>query len=302
MKLSAKLAIGFLLLFTAVIIAVSAIAANRTLELMVQELTTPGDLIAKQIFEQMRATLARSGVDNPVAALRSDPSLQTLLDSSLAFGNTIVSVRVIDANDNVIAAAASAPDESRSKPLAPIETIQRAADSWIPLRLVAALWKDRVYGISRPVEVNGKLFGTIEVGVSTALIGDKVHRMARATLIAVAGCIFLCAITAILLGNYLLGPVKAITRGVERLASGSDDVRLEVGGHDELSTLAEKFNQLSQRVRDDRARWESERGHLFDAFRSSNDAVLLLDGGGSLLFANAEARRRLQLGRGAVEG
>jgi len=106
-----------------------------------------------------------------------------------------------------------------------------------------------------------------------------------------------------LVGNYLLGPVKTITSGVERLASsGGEDVKLEVAGHDELSTLADKFNQLSRRVRDDRARWESERGHLFDAFRSSNDAVLLLDGKGLLLFANSEARRRLRLGGGAVEG
>jgi signal transduction histidine kinase len=302
MRLNAKLVSSFLLLLIAAIIAVSAIEADRTLDLMVGELATSGDLIAKQIFEQMRATLARSGGDDPMAVLRRDVSLQTLLDSSLAFGQTIVSVTVIDANGNVIVAAAGEPEERKSTPLTPIETIQRAAAAWIPLRPVPALWKDQVYGISRPVEINGKLFATIEVGVSTALIGNKVHRMARAMLGAVIATIFLCALIVTLLGNHLLGPVRAITSGVERLASGNDDVKLEVAGHDELSTLADKFNQLSQRVRDDRARWESERGHLFDAFRSSNDAVLLLDGKGSLLFANPEARRRLRLGGGAVEG
>ena len=302
MRLNAKLVSGFLLLLIAAILAVSAIEADRALDLMVGELAASGDLIAKQIFEQMRATLARSGGDDPAAVLRRDASLQTLLDSSLAFGQTIVSVTVIDANGNVMVAAAGEPEERKSTPLTPIETIQRAAASWMPLRPVPALWKDQVYGISRPVEINGKLFATIEVGVSTALIGDKVHRMARAMLGAVIATICLCALVATLLGNYLLGPVKAITSGVERLASGGEDVKLEVAGHDELSTLADKFNQLSQRVRDDRARWESERGHLFDAFRSSNDAVLLLDGKGSLLFANSEARQRLRLGGGAVEG
>lgn len=303
MRLNAKLVSSFLLLLIVAIIAVSAIEADRALDLMVGELVASGDLIAKQIFEQMRATLAHSGGDDPAAVLRRDASLQTLLDSSLAFGQTIVSVTVVDANGNVIVAAAGEPEQRKSTPLMPIEAIQRAAASWIPLRPAPALWKDQVYGIGRPVEINGKLFATIEVGVSTALIGNKVHRMARAMLGAVIATIFFCALIVTLLSNYLLGPVKAITSGVERLAcGGGDEVKLEVAGHDELSTLANKFNQLSQRVRDDRTRWESERGHLFDAFRSTHDAVLLLDGKGSLLFANPEARRRLRLGGGAVEG
>ena len=304
MKLNAKLASSFLLLLIAAIIAVSVIEADRTLELMVGELATSGDLVANQIFEQMRASLARSRNEDPVAVLSHDSSLQTLLDSSLAFGQTTVGIRVIGANGKDIVRAANSPDEPKSRPLAPIEKIQSAAASWMPLRLVPELWKDQVYGIRRPVEINGKLFATIEVGVSTALIGDKVHRMARATLVVAAGAILLCALIAIVLGNYVLAPVKAITSGVERLASSSgvDEVKLEIAGRDELSTLAEKFNQLSRRVRDDRARWESERGHLFNAFCSTNDAVLLLDGKGSLLFVNPEGQRRLRLGGGSVEG
>jgi len=302
MRLNAKLASSFLLLLTVAIIAVSAIEADRTLDLMVGELATSGDLIAKQIFEQMRATLGRSNGEDPTALLRHDPSLQTLLDSSLAFGQTTVTIRVIDANGNVIVAAADAPVQSKSRPLAPIERVQRAAASWVPLRLVPELWKDQVYGISRPVEINGKLFATIEVGVSSALIGNKVHRMARATVVVATAAILLCALIAILLGNYLLGPVKAITSGVEQLTSGVDEVKLEIAGRDELSTLADKFNQLSRRVRDDRARWDSERGHLFNAFCSTNDAVMLLDGKGSLLFVNTEAQRRLRMGGGALEG
>ncbi|MGD0073784.1 MAG: ATP-binding protein [Candidatus Binataceae bacterium] len=304
MRLNAKLVSSFLLLLVVAIIAMSAIEADRALDLMVGELATSGDLIAKQVFEQMRAVLARSGGKDPAAALRRDASLQTLLDSSLAFGQTIVSVEVIDPNGNVIVAAAGQPEQHQSKPMTPIETIQRARASRIPLRPVPELWKDQVYGIDRPVEINGKRFATIEVGVSTALIGNKVHRMARAMLGALVAIVFLCALIVTLLGNYLLSPVKAITSGVEQLASGEvgDEVKLEVPGRDELSTLADKFNQLSQRVRSDRARWESERGHLFNAFRSTNDAVLLLDGKGSVLFANPEAQRRLGLRGGAVEG
>ena len=182
MRLNAKLASSFLLLLTAAIIALSVIEADRTLDLMVGELATSGDLIAKQIFEQMRAALARSSGDDPVAVLSHDASLQTLLDSSLAFGQTIVSVKVIDANGNVIVAAAGEPEQRKSAPLTPIETIQRAAASWIPLSRCRPSGKTRSMASAVPVEINGKLFATIEVSVSTALIGSKVHRMAWAML------------------------------------------------------------------------------------------------------------------------
>src|SRR5216683_456623 len=69
-------------------------------------------------------------------------------------------------------------------------------------------------------------------------------------------------------------------------------------GHDELSTLAEKFNHLSQRIRTDRSQWENERGQFFNIFSSITDAVILLDAEGMVLFANAEAQTRLKLPAG----
>jgi len=106
-----------------------------------------------------------------------------------------------------------------------------------------------------------------------------------------------------LLGNFLLRPVRAITTGLEALTVGAKDIKVEVSGGDELGTLADKFNQLSRRVRADRAQWESERGNFFNVFRSINDAVMLVDADGSLLFSNNEAQGALGLPAGGlIEG
>jgi signal transduction histidine kinase len=97
-----------------------------------------------------------------------------------------------------------------------------------------------------------------------------------------------------------LRPVAAIASGVDELASSFEDDGARVHGRDELGTLAEKFNQLSERLNRDRSRWETERGQLFSIFRSITDAVLLLDSSGAILFANAEATARLSLPAGGM--
>ena len=78
----------------------------------------------------------------------------------------------------------------------------------------------------------------------------------------------------------------------------AETFRVSIPAHDEFGTLAEKFNQLSRRIKNDRAQWETERGQFFNIFRSITDALLLLDARGHVLFANTEAQGKLGLPAG----
>src|SRR5262249_29931228 len=102
------------------------------------------------------------------------------------------------------------------------------------------------------------------------------------------------------LGALVLRPLLLITSSVGQLAQGRGEVKLEVSGHDELSTLADKFNLLSKRIKSDRSQWEGERAKFYNVFRSITDAVILLDSRGLILFANAEAQGRLGLPAGGL--
>jgi signal transduction histidine kinase len=66
--------------------------------------------------------------------------------------------------------------------------------------------------------------------------------------------------------------------------------------------LADKFNLLSRRIMADRQQWEHERDRLTSAIRSFNDAVLMLNASGRVVFANAEALGRLGLPDGIALG
>jgi signal transduction histidine kinase len=112
--------------------------------------------------------------------------------------------------------------------------------------------------------------------------------------------VVLSLIGAILAGSLLLKPLAAIATGVEQIAEGRDEVSLPLETRDELGTIAEKFNDLSRRIKANRAQWETERGQFINIFRSITDAVLLLDASGSVLFANTEAQVRLGLPAGGL--
>ncbi len=292
MGLRAKLAATFLVLLSVAIFAISIASLDRTLRVMAGSVADSGERVGKEIFEHMRAALSSGRRENPEAALRADRGLRIAMQSAQAFSEYIVYVRIVSGDGSIIVAAEPDAGSRPGHPTPAIEVLRRRMDSAIPLALLPVLWGDHTYEMSSPVALNGKPFGSIKIGVSTGLIAGDVHRMAATMSAIVFGSLLLTGLVVWFLGNQMLRPVLVLTTGVEQLTEGADEVNFQIDVHDELGTLADKFNQLSHRVRSERMRWETEGGHLVDLFRSIADAVLLIDGDGSLLFANEEAHRR----------
>ncbi len=293
-----KLALVFASLLIFAVSAISVMEFERTTRLMVSNLSDTGVSLANQVFEQMRVTLSQPQTD-PVAALRNDPSIASSLRSAQAFTKGVVYARIEGADGSLIAGT-PLPEPGEAIPIRPFEELAQQANGWFPMAQMRSLFSEHVYEISRPVEMNGKPFATIMVGLSTALI----EREVRATLegimtVAIVGVILALA-AGVLAGAFLLKPVAAIASGVDELATGRGDFRVSLPAHDEFGTLAEKFNQLSRRIKNDRAQWETERGQFFNIFRSITDALLLLDARGHVLFANAEAQGKLGLPAGGL--
>jgi signal transduction histidine kinase len=299
MELRGKLATIFLVLLVLPFIAVSTFQIDRTMQVMVDDLADSGSLIADQAFERIRDALAHSQGD-PVAALRADAPLSALLDSSQAFGTGVVYARVESIDGTPIVAAHSEPSVAAVAATPPLDVLRAELRSWWPLNRVRAVWGAHTYEISRVVKVNGAPLAVIRVGLSTALIAAEARRSVEDIVGAGAIGVILSLIGAMLAGGLLLKPLAAIASGVEQIAEGRDEVRLPLEARDELGTIAEKFNDLSRRIKASRAQWETERGQFINIFRSITDAVMLLDANGSVLFANEEAQGRLGLPAGGL--
>jgi signal transduction histidine kinase len=297
MGLRTKIAAIFVPLLLLAVLAVSATEANHAVGVMVDDLGDSGNVLVNETFEQIRNALASSQGD-PVAALRQDKSLAALLSASSAFGKGVVYARVVTLDGDLVAGTGG--DTVSAAPSRPFSELKRAASRWSPFVRLRPLWGEHIYEITAPVEINQRPFALIKVGLSTALITTEVRRAVANVMFIAAVVLVISLLAALLAGALLLAPVAAITAEVERLAAGRDSGNLLIRGRDELSALAQKFNELSQRVRSDRVQWEDERGRFINIFRSIDDAVLLLDAGGLIRFSNDDAQGRLGLPAGGL--
>jgi signal transduction histidine kinase len=301
MDLRAKLAIVFLGIIVLPLLVVSVAQVDHTMGTMVDDLGDSGTRVANQTFEQIRFALANatsSKSSDLESALRKYPPLSAFLSSSLAFGKGVVYARVDDMNGKPIASAESTGGKDTTA--VPLENLRTQVASWWPWNRIGALWNERTYEKSEPVTANGRPFALIRIGLSTVLISAEAHRAIKEIVTAGVVGVVLSLLGTMIAARFMLRPIAAITSGVDQIAAGRDEVDLRIEARDELGTLAEKFNDLSRRIKSSRVQWETERGQFINIFRSITDAVLLLDSGGAVLFANAEAQGRLGLPAGGL--
>jgi len=301
MQLRARLALIALVLMLVPTVALSIISLDSRISTMVDDMSRSTDFMIAQIFEQVRLALSQGG-DNVNSALRGSEPLRELLDSTVAFGPAVVAASIVGNDGTVIVAANGDGEGKPALNLPSVKELDDQASRWLLFTSLPSLLTAKVYEARRRVDINGQPAATISVGVTTALIADRARHL-LIVIVATAGLVIAAAMLAVLLiANRILEQLAILSRGFEQLAAGKSPSEVKVSGAGELSTLAEKFNELSRQVRADRSRLDSDQSHLFDVVRSIQDAVVLLDANGVVLFANKEAQDRLAPKNGSLEG
>jgi signal transduction histidine kinase/HAMP domain-containing protein len=304
MPLRAKLATTFFILLLAPIIVLSVFSLDHAVNVMLEDLGVSADLMSRQVYEEMRISLAQQTAAAPETIFKKDDSIRMMLRSIEAFGPAIVHARIVSPDGRILVAATSDQETRFQNNYPPFSELQARAKHWWPLSMVPLLAGQANYEITRPVLSNGKLFETISIGVSTALIRAQIQQQVTLTILLMVAVSSVAVLSVFLLGNRLMRQLDALALGVERLTAGQTDVEVALPApEDELNALAQKFNQLSRQLRVDRSRWDANRTPLFDVVKSLNEAVMLLDEHAAVLFANDIARSLLNLtNQGAIEG
>jgi signal transduction histidine kinase len=301
MQLRARLALMALVLMLVPTVALSLITLDSRIGGMVDNMSRQTDFMIEQIFEQVRVALAQGGGDVP-GALRGSQPLRKLLDSTVAFGPAVVAAQIVGSDGTVIVAANGDGEGQPELTLPSVTELEDQASRWLLFTSLPGLLTAKVYEARRRVEINGQPVATISIGVTTALIADRARHLLL-VIVATAGVVLAAAMLAVvLISNQILEQLAILSRGFEQLAAGKSPSEVKVSGATELSTLAEKFNELSRQVRADRSRLDSANTHLFDVVRTIQDAVVLLDANGVALFANKEAHDRLAPKNSSLEG
>jgi signal transduction histidine kinase len=299
-RLRAKLAVVFVSSLAATVLLVGAVDTNRTMKSMVRDLTDSSSILLKESTEQATIALSDTSGD-PIDILRHDPALSASLRSAEVFGNSVKYIRFETPDGRLIVGT---PINGLGRSTLPFEDLRRLTQPWPFFWRLQILSRPHTYELSKPLLKEDRVLCVIRMGLSTATIASAVQRKLIDFGILAASVTIVGMLAAMFSGALVLSPLGDVIRGIERLTTGNiGSSNLDATSGDELNKLALRFNQLSLRVKSDRARWEDERGQFINAFRSIADAVLLLDADESIRFCNEEALTRLGLpGGGLAQG
>lgn len=103
---------------------------------------------------------------------------------------------------------------------------------------------DGIYNSEKPIEVEGIIYGRIELGISTKSIESALSEAKKlASIIALVEMI-LVALFSYALGIYLTRQLKVLKTSAHNIAEGKLDHKIEISTHDEIGEVATSFNKM----------------------------------------------------------
>jgi signal transduction histidine kinase len=283
-----KQVLGVTSLVGAVVVILSVLHLSRVASVSLDESRARAELVANAIFHRAFDVVARGG--DPYTALRADPGLRSLLESSL-FSKNVMYAALADVDGMAFVHA----DRSlEGQPLPAGGGLMKLLDRPAVSQLVA-IYSSQGQNLEyrKPLLLGDREIGSIRIGVSTLLIRDDLDASLRPTLVTALGALAVAVVVAMLLAQLLLRPIHMIRGGLTRLGRGEFGVQLNLGEGDEFGELGTFFNTVSEQLSADRSQMAGQVANLESAVEQLEDAVAIVNPKEELLFANPAMRSLL---------
>src|SRR5437764_10169544 len=221
--------------------------------------------------------------------LGTDRDLNTMLDSVVGSWPTIYDAAILDSDGKAI--LDTDPNQVGKKITArPDFSLLQGAGFRRQLQLIYT--PPVVYEVSMPLMLNGSVFGSIRVGVSTVFLRNELTPRLQHAVVLSAIAILCSLILAAVLSHIALGPLEHISRSLDSMTAGHGaDVRPEAGAVDEYGQVSQKIANLGRQMRDAR--------EIFSALKNNVDQIMSSLQDGLMLFTRDS---RVVLVSAAIEG
>jgi PAS domain S-box-containing protein len=286
-SLGTKLALTFLLVVTGVAVLVSVSVIRRGRSALDEELRERGANLAQN--------LAKLSVD-PV--LQDDLWTLYKVVRDMATGgserrNVVAYAMVLDTEGRVLAHS----DPARFPMSEPLrhDPVGRPAG---PGRSVFSVELDReqtIHDAAAPIVVDKQTIGVARVGVSTRELEATIGRMTRDVLVVTASLAGVGVALGYVISRRMTRPLRDLSHAVDRIAEGRLDEPpvVHTREKDEIGRLADRFNVMTQRLRDNVREIQETKQYLENLLENANDFIYTLDLEGRITYVN---RRFLELG------
>lgn len=112
---------------------------------------------------------------------------------------------------------------------------------------------------------------------------------------ALAFGLIISVLLSFLLSRAMVNPIRALTRGVKRVADGDFSWEIHSESHDEIGVLTTSFNAMASQLQRTLREVESERTKLSTLFLHMTDGVVAFDRNGAVIHSNPAAEEMLDM-------
>lgn len=280
----------FLVLLTAAIVLLTAgVYMTQLVRVTLESAAGEAELMAREVFALSKEVLSRPSDRPPAALLAGAPELDALMGAHLGYSRHVVYTAVTDTEGRVLAGTEAA---GRAMPEDP--PLLEALVSEDPLGRIRGLWRHELYEVRAPLELDGRPFGSIRLGVATALLRREVETALTQGAQVGGAALVLALLGGIALAAFTLRPVRRLRHLVGELRAGEEPGLGEpVRFSNELDDLATELTAFGREVRTERLRLLAEKASLEQLAGSLEDPVVVLNRRREVLFANPAAREVL---------
>ena len=226
--------------------------------------------------------------------VRNDAQLRATLESVNRYYFTVYDVNIGDSQGMTLL---STNPDNEGKPLpsrSNYEQLRKAS----PLRMMTDAFRNpTVFDVVAPIENNGKLFATVNVGVHTSLLRAVYQPLLKNALRLMALVLIVALTAALLLSNLALRPLTEISRQLDRLtAAGEAPVEGKAASEKDVAALVStKIEKIGQRMRNVEEVYSALRENLDQILGNLQDGILLFTEDKRAVLVSEAARRFLNV-------
>jgi signal transduction histidine kinase/HAMP domain-containing protein len=290
-SIKTKQVVGVVLLVALAVTALSAIYTALVAGVLLTETQSRGEMLRTFVFE--RAQRVITSREDAYTALRNDSGLRSLLESSMAYSRHVTYAALVDPRNVVIVHSSPVLEGQVLEPQAQLEPLL-SEDPWTQIQAISS---EGTFEVSERLLLGSEgenEFGTIRIGISTALIWEDLLKTMRTAVLLGLAALAVSTLVALLLAQWTLRPVHVLQSGFARLGRGEFGVKLDLPAGDEFSELGASFNKLSAELSTVRSQLATDSAAPVESVVDRlEDAVAMVNPDGQVVFANAAIRAAL---------